>query len=296
MNDKSFDGRGARPVANSKVIIFLNQSLKSDYLYDDKILPNFLNTYYEWLQQSKINNFHGLSKFNKLDYVHGTTQSFDFFFLKNKNRRMRCFRGDFVYHKISWQNYFKDGWKYLEEDELKKNDCVVVSVPFSDSGTLHPKTEEVLKKCDELKLPVLIDSAYYSICGGLKIDLDRPCIDTITFSLSKPFYGAERLRIGMRCSKTKQNDTINFFNELHQINRIGAGVGIDLCNNFHTDYNFENFRKKQIKVCKDLNIAPSDTVIFGQASKDHKEFGNYDRGSIYRRVCISKLLGDCNNE
>ena len=37
MNDKSFDGRGARPVANSKVIIFLNQSLKSDYLYDDKI-------------------------------------------------------------------------------------------------------------------------------------------------------------------------------------------------------------------------------------------------------------------
>ena len=43
----------------------------------------------------------------------------------------------------------------------------MVSVPFSDSGTLHPKTEEVLK-CDELKLPVLMDSAYYSICGGVK--------------------------------------------------------------------------------------------------------------------------------
>ena len=50
----------------------------------------------------------------------GTTQCFDFFFLKHKNRRMRCFRGDFVYHKISWQNYFKDGWKFIEEDELKK--------------------------------------------------------------------------------------------------------------------------------------------------------------------------------
>ena len=33
---------GARPIPNSKVIIFLNNSLKSDYLYDDKILPTFL--------------------------------------------------------------------------------------------------------------------------------------------------------------------------------------------------------------------------------------------------------------
>ena len=65
---------------NSKVLILLNQSLKSDHLYDDKVLPN-LNTYYEWIQQSKL-QYHGLSKFNKLDYVHGTTQSFDFLFKK----------------------------------------------------------------------------------------------------------------------------------------------------------------------------------------------------------------------
>ena len=49
-----------------------------------KILPTFLKTYFEWIQQSKLNLFHGLYKFNKLDYVHGTTQCSDFFFLKHK--------------------------------------------------------------------------------------------------------------------------------------------------------------------------------------------------------------------
>ena len=294
LSSNNFDGRGARPIANSTIINFINDSLKFDYLYDDKILPTFLDTYYEWIQKSKLNEFHGLNKFNKLDYVHGTSQCFDFFFLKNKNRRMRCFRGDFAYHKISWKNYFHNGWQFIEDDELKENDCFVVSVPFSDSGGLHPQTEDILKKCDNLKIPVLIDGAYYSIAGGIKIDLDRPCIDTITFSLSKPFYGAERLRIGMRCCKEFQDDTINFCNEFQQINRLGAGVGNDLCNNFHTDFNYQNFRKMQIKLCSQLNIEPTNTVIFGQASKDHKDFGHYDRGSIYKRVCISKLLGDCN--
>ena len=45
---------------------------------------------------------------------------------------------------------------------------------------------------------------------------------------------------------------------------------------------------------KELNIEPSDSVIFGLAKSDHEEFGDYDRGGSHHRVCISKLLGDCN--
>ena len=33
----------------------------------------------------------------------------------------------------------------IEEDELKKNDCFVVSV-FSVTPSIHPQTEEILKK------------------------------------------------------------------------------------------------------------------------------------------------------
>ena len=52
-------------------------------------------------------------------------------------------------------------------------------------------------------------------------------------------------------------------------------------------------REKQLEICKELNIEPSDSVLFGLADKNHPEFGDYDRGTEWRRVCISKLLGDC---
>ena len=289
-----FDSRGARPIANSKVISLIDKTLKTELLFDDKILETFLNNYYEWLKASKLNNLDGLKFFDKLSYVHGTTQSFDFFFLENKMRRMRCFKGDFIYHKVSWKNYFKEKWKFIEEDELRDYDAVIISVPFSDSGSLHPQTENVLNICDDLKIPVLIDCAYYSISNGVNLNIKRPSIDTVTFSLSKPFYGAERLRIGIRCKKNFTDDTVNLFNQFQQINRIGAGIGIELCKSFDTDYNFTNFRDKQVKVCKELNIEPSDSVIFGLAKSDHEEFGDYDRGGSHHRVCISKLLGDCN--
>ena len=69
-------------------------------------------------------------------------------------------------------------------------------------------------------------------------------------------------------------------------------MGLELCKNFEPDYNQNKFRDKQIQVCKDLSIQPSDCVIYGITDKNHKDFGGYDRGTNWRRVCISKLLGD----
>ena len=46
------------------------------------------------------------------------------------------------------------------------------------------------------------------------------------------------------------------------------------------------------EVCNDLDIQPSDCVLYGITDKNHKKFGDYDRGSRWRRVCISSLLGD----
>ena len=78
--------------------------------------------------------------------------------------------------------------------------------------------------------------------------------------------------------------------------KIAVGVGYELCKNFDTDYNQYKFRDKQIKVCKEYEIEPSDCVIFGIPDHQHSEFGDYDRGSRWRRVCISKLLSDMGTE
>ena len=289
-----FNGKKARPIPDSKVVEFINSKVNSKYLYDDNIVPKFINKYYKWIQQSKLNNLHGLNKFNKLDFVHGTSQAFDFWYQKHHNRRFRCFKGDYVYHKVSWKNYFN--WAYIEDNNLEINDAVIISVPFSDSGFIHPDLNNLLDKCDELNIPVFIDAAYYCIARGIDFNLDRPCIDTITFSMSKAFYGAERLRIGLRCRKTDEDDGCVLFNQFHCVSKIAAGVGYELCKSFSPDYNQLKYNKKQIKICNDLNITPSNCVIFGLTDKDHLQFQDYDRGTSWRRVCISSLLGDLNYE
>jgi len=285
-------GKNSRPIASKEVIDFVNSSVSPKYLYDENILPQFVDTYYNWIQDSKLNKLHNIDKFSAVDFVHGTSQAFDFWYQKHHNKRFRSLKGDYAYHKVSWKNYFN--WEYLENDKLRKGDALILSVPFSDLGAKHPNTESLLDRCDELEIPVFIDAAYYCLVRDLDFNVDRPCIDTIAFSMSKAFYGAERLRIGIRCRKKVEDDGAVLFNQFHCVAKIAAGVGYELCKNFNTDYNQNTFREKQIEICKNLNIKPSDSVIFGLADQNHQEFGDYNRGTEWRRVCISKLLGNCN--
>ena len=287
----TFNGRQNLGIQHSEIFNFIEKSINSKYLYDENILTNFLNTYYDWLKSSKLNNLNGLEKFNNLGFVHGTSQAFDFFYAENKDRRMRCFKGDFLYHKLSWRNNYP-GWSYIENDFIQKNDAVIISLPFSDYGAEHPDMQDILDECDKLDVPVFIDCAYYSIARNIDFNLDRKCIKGVSFSLSKAFYGTHRLRIGLRCKKEFNDDPVDLFTSMGMVSKISAGVGYEICKNFEPDYNQNKFRDSQLKICKELDIKPSDCVLYGITDKNHKQFGDYDRGSKWRRVCISSLLGD----
>ena len=165
-------------------------------------------------------------------------------------------------------------------------------MPFSDLGSEHPQTQHLLSQCDNLEIPVFIDAAYYCIARGVDFNLDRPCIDTVAFSMSKAFYGVERLRAGIRCRRSDRDDGGVLFNQFHCIAKIAAGVGNELCQNFEHDYNQNKFRERQVAVCEDLGLTASDCVLFGITDAEHPDFGDYDRGTPWRRVCISTLLGD----
>ena len=182
-----------------------------------------------------MNVLKGLDRFDNLSYVHGTSQSFDAFYAENKDRRFRCFKGDFFYHALSWRNNYT--FSYLDDEELDKNDAVVMSIPFSDNGNVHPNTSQVIETCNKLQIPVLIDLAYYNLARGINFNLDEPCISTITFSLSKAFYGTHRIRIGLRCKKDFNDDPVDVFTSMGMVSKISAGVGYDICNNFEPDYN-----------------------------------------------------------
>jgi hypothetical protein len=285
-----FNLRNSRPIPNRDVYEFVTTEVKSANLYDLNKIPEFCENYSNWIQSTKLNNLIGLDNFNSKQYVHGTSQSFDFFYLSHPRKRMRCFKGDFAYHRLSWRDNFD--WLYLEDDIIREGDAVIMSVPFSDSGDIHPQTDFILNICDELDVPVFLDCAYMIIARDIDFDFNRECIQGVSFSMSKGFYGAEKLRIGLRLTRDYQDDPVEVFNSMQMLNTIGVHVGQKIIDNYSVDYNTETYRDKQEELCNQLKIGYSKCVLFGITDKHHPQFKDFDRGTDYRRVCLSSLMGD----
>ena len=283
--------KSIRSIEDPKVNKEINKIFKEFQKDNKKILNNknihykFLREYLKWIKSSKNNNLKNLSKFKYLNFSNGSSQAFDYFYAKYKKKRFRAFRGEYAYHYVSRRNNFKN-WKYISKKlDLMKNDVVIISLPFSDSGSKHPLMEKLIKKCNKKNIPVLVDCCHFAMCSGIKYDFNQKCIKEITFSMSKCFP-VSRLRIGMRLSRYDDDDPLFFLNKLGLVNKFGAYVGIKLINKFKFDYIYEKYKHKQNFFCKKMNLKPSSIVTI--ATGDHN-WKKYNRGGDWNRLCLSSL-------
>ncbi len=285
----SFGGASAveDPVMLSSVstIITSTPDQNSARLLDNTIHLKFLDEYKNWILDSKNNSLKNLDQFPVACYSLGTSESFDKFYLKNSQRRFRCFRGEYMYHAASWRNYFPN-WSYIEDQPLDKNDAVVISMPFSDTGNIHINMQETLDQCTHLGIPVLVDCAFYGLCQGIEFDFAQECITDITFSLSKTFP-VSHLRIGMRLTRKDDDDSLLVHHKTIYVNRLGAGVGLDLIRKYSSDYNYNTWGNTQKLFCDQLGVATSNTVIFGI---DHGNYPQYSRGTGTNRLCFARYI------
>jgi hypothetical protein len=254
-------------------------------IYNESVQQEFLQRYYAWIHKSQCNHLIGLENFPILAYCNGTTEAFDKFYLDNSSRRFRCLPGEYMYHMASWRNYFN--WAYVENLDLAANDALVISLPFSDTGNKHPYMDKLLELAHQLKVPVLVDCAFFGICNNIDFDFSHPAITTVTFSLSKMFP-VNSLRIGMRLTRVDDDDSLLVVNKTNYTNRLGAAVGLRVLNHVSADYNIHLYKENQLKFCNQLGIVPSDTVIFGlDYSEYYKE---YNRGGQSNRLSFARYL------
>jgi hypothetical protein len=263
----------------------ISKVVSEDCLNDMEIHNRFLNRYQEWIQSSKNNTVTGLEKFKAAVFSNGTTEAFDKFYLKYQGRRLRYFRGEYMYHITIGNHYFEEVM-HLDDAPIEPNDVVVMSFPFANTGGEHPKYKDVLYQCNMLHVPVLVDCAYINIAGGLTFDFDYCCIEEIVFSLSKAFP-VGHLRIGMRLTRADNDDPLFVYNKNRYINRLSAAVGLELITRYGSDYNYDTYREAQLKMCKEIGVDPSPTVIFGISSNLYPE---YNRGGDVNRLCFAKYL------
>lgn len=246
----------------------------------------FCKSYIEWIKSTKLNTIIGLEQFKCSAYSNATTEIFDKFYMKNHNRRFRCFRGEYVYHQIAWRTSWPD-WCYIEDQPIQANDAVVISLPFSDTGDKHSRMDELLKTCSSLGVPVLVDCAYFGVCSDITFDFTYSCITDIAWSLSKSFPLAYA-RVGMRLTKSDNDDPLLMLNKIGYVNRIGAALGLGLIETYSPDYIVTKYKSAQIKLCENLGVQPSKTVLFG-IDYDNR-YPEYNRGSNTNRLGLHKHL------
>jgi hypothetical protein len=260
----------------------------ADNIHDSLILPRYFERFQQWIQNTDLNTVIGLSDYPVTDFSAGTSEAFDKFYLKHNQRRFRCFRGEYLYHKLSWENQNRS-WAYLDDEPLAVNDAVVISLPFADTGDQHPGyTNVFLDQCEELGIPVLLDCAFFGVCGEILFDFTHPAISEICFSLSKAFP-VSTLRIGIRFSRENDNDSLTVYNSTQYVNLLAAAVGTRLMNQQRADEIWRRYRLQQIAWCKEHDLVPSNTVIFGLDRKNL--YPQYSRGYPHsNRICFAKYF------
>ncbi len=254
----------------------LNFRLQQKHIQGDPI--EFLNDYKDWINQKDFDLFPHLS------FSQGTTETFDKFYLKHHTRRLRILKGEYFYHQIASRNYFS-GVTWIDEEPLEVNDVVIMSCPFSDTGNIPVGFYNILGKCDEKKIPVLLDLAYINLTD-LQLNLNFDCIETVTTSMSKVFP-LEYDRIGIRLDKTLYDDTMVAYNQNKYINLYSIGYGQQFIGKFDNKWLLNKYRSKQKKMCDELDVEPSSSVIFGIDTKNL--YDEYNRGGNTNRLCFSKI-------
>jgi histidinol-phosphate/aromatic aminotransferase/cobyric acid decarboxylase-like protein len=244
---------------------------------------SFCRDYKEWMSDGK--NIQGIDKFSNISYSNGTTEAFDKFYQLHMDKRLRLYRGEYFYHQIMSRNFNRFNW--VEDDPIRNNDVLVVSVPFSDTGNVPEKFEEILQQCDDNNVPVLLDMAYLNISNIKDLNVNHNCVEVITTSLSKVFP-IEHHRIGIRLTREEVNDTLLAYNQNNYVNLYSVNVGHRFIKQFKNDWTYKKYREKQIALCNQLDVAVSDCVIFGI---DHNnKFSNYNRGGKTNRLCFSRYF------
>ena len=79
-------------------------------------------------------NLIGLDSYTHSCFTQGTTESFTHFYIRYRNKnRLRLARGEYFYHQMIKSMYYPMRFDWLEDDELKQGDVLVISAPFSDT-------------------------------------------------------------------------------------------------------------------------------------------------------------------
>lgn len=129
---------------------------------------------------------------------------------------------------------------------------------------------------------VVLDLAYVGSTKVQKIEL-HDGVEKVFFSLSKSF-GIRNIRTGWYFSKTPDKKLRALVSAAKYYNYYAVSIGEEIINNFDIDYVYKKLQTEQSRVCKELNLIPTDSIWFGNTQ--NKEYKKFMRDEINARVFL----------
>lgn len=243
----------------------------SRHLLDPWIVKEFESTFPDWIKQGTRYKLHNFDLFKYVGFSAGTQESFINFYLVNKDRRFRIFKGDYWWHMDIWSKTNLD-WAYIEDDDVRPGDVCICSYPFALTGDKHQNFDWLVDECNRKGVKLLVDFIYLpNSNNAVDIDLSAECIDQITFSFSKTFP-VQCAKVAVRMCKTKPQDPMQLSNDENICNRLSTGLALDIMQKFPVDYNVNKYLAQQAHWCKKLGLKQTKVVHFGLGD-DYTQFG-----------------------
>jgi len=286
---------GARPILDGEVHLELVYNIGGGpKLFDSSKGPasmhvscnndEFKSQFLDWINDSTLFKIKGLNKFKHSYITLGNTQAIENHY-NISNGRVYTFPGEYPYHTS-----FKDNKRIRMTDQVPMpagpyiKHGSIVSYPFAATGNRLDDFDERMKFLDNTN--VMLDFAYFGLYYSPTIlDLTKyPQIHSVAFSLSKVF-STGFMRVGILLSKDELDTPLAMCNDWSYLPKLNMKLHVGLMKKFSPDFIYEKYRRKQLDLCKEHDLTPSDTVIFG-LSNDAK-WDKYTRNNIINRVCLS---------
>ena len=238
---------------------------------DISTYKKFIDLYDKWIHSSR-NTVRGLP--GKPFVVSGVTDALNQ--LYGMYNKIGIYEGEYGYHKLVLEDRVTTN--------LSQADCIVISHPFSADGL---SSHHMLQEADQWNIPIFVDCAFFGACDNIDFDFTAyNNIHSVCFSLSKAF-GTGLNRVGLLYTIDKFPTTI--YQEWKYPLITQALLHYDLLESRSPDWIVDTYKTKQTRWCEELDLIPSDTVLFGLDYTD--KYKEYSRGNV-NRVCISGLLND----
>jgi hypothetical protein len=258
-------------IKDPEVIDYIQTINISPFLLDPWIVKKFEDNFVSWIKQGTNFKLNNLELFKNIGFSAGTQESFLNYYLMNKNKRLRVFRGDYWWHMDIWEKA-NINWAYIEDDDIRTSDACICSYPFALIGDKHQHFDWLVDECNKKNVSLLVDFIYLpNSIDCVDIDLSAPCIKEITFSFSKTFP-VQCAKIAVRLLKDKPNDPMQMSNDENICNRLSAGLAYSIIQKFPIDFMVTKYQEKQKFWCNYLGLQPTKVVHFGLGG-DYTTFG-----------------------